>query len=347
MQPKNKKTYLIIGLVLAALFILAIALTIFRNNVDKAVFVENPDKEQIYFPKLLPDNSMYYFSKGANQIKKWDLANNKTETWIKFSFTNTNQIIYSPDLTQALVKTENPTNAADHQTYLVNLQTKKVIQKLSDNLLAVDWSPNSKQIAYHYLDWDAGTDQIVVSNPDGTKEQILTPIEFENINISWADEANIIYYNIPSEAFVTAINSISVATKKQQATKEEYYLGGITRIGSNQFLIDATKSESATTSLNILDATKITLTDLKSPSNVDKTAFSPKNNKVYAAYNKNSTGATSSDQFQAINLSTKKVSKLVVKIDKKETLKASNLMVSDDGKTLYFLSNNNLYKKGL
>lgn len=345
MPLKLNRTYLYIGLGILFLFILAIALTIWRSNINKITLLNNPDKENIFFPKLLADNqSIYYYSQGKNEIKKWNLGKKSTESCIKFSFKNTNDIIYAPNLSQALVKTQNPENAADHHTYLVNLTTKQVVKQLNDNILSVNWSPDSKKIAYHYLDWNGTTDQIAISNPDGSNETVLVPIDFENIDLVWADDTNLIYYNVPSESFQTEINLISIATKKEQIIGDKYYLGDIIRVNPSKLLIDATTSESADTSLNLLDTTKKTLVDLKSSSSVTKTIYSEKNNSVYATYSKYGSDA-SSDLFQIINLETKKITKL--KIKSSDTINATNLMISNDNKILYFISNNNLYRKKL
>lgn len=348
MPLKLNRTYLYIGIGILFLLVLAITLTIWRSNSNKIVPISNPDKENIFFPKLLADNqSIYYYSQEKNEIKKWNLKDNSTETWIKFSFKDTNDIIYAPNLSQALIKTENPANAAEHHTYLLNLEKKQVAKQLNDNILSVNWSPDSKKIAYHYLDWnsdDVDADQIAVSNPDGTQVETLAKIDFENINIVWTDNTSLIYYNVPSEAFQSKISLISTATKKEEVISDKYFLGDIVRINPNKLLIDATTSDSAETNLNLLDTTKKTLVDLKSSSSVAKSIYSEKNKSVYVVYNK-SEPTVSSDLFQVINLETKKITKL--KIKAKDTIDANNLMVSSDNKTLYFVSNYNLYRKKL
>lgn len=347
MPLKLNRTYLYIGIGILFLLVLAIALTIWRSNSNKIVLLNNPDKEKVFLPKLLTDNqSIYYYSQDKNEIKKWNLKNNSTETWIKLPFKDTDNIIYAPDLTQALVQTINPSNAAEHHTYLINLTTKQVVKQLSDNLLAVDWSPDGKKIAYHYLDWNSeiDTDQIATSAPDGTQVETLAKIDFENIKIVWANDTSLIYYNVPFEAFLTKISLISITTKKEEVIGDQYYLGDIIRISPNKLLIDATTSDSAQTNLNLLDTTKKTLIDLKSSSSVSKSTYAGKNSYIYAAYNKLES-TVSSDLFQVINLETKKITNL--KIKSKDKIDANNLMLSSDVKTLYFISNNNLYKKNL
>ncbi|AKM82270.1 TPA: hypothetical protein DD449_04220 [Candidatus Berkelbacteria bacterium] len=343
MPTKINKSYIIIGIILIALLIAAIILTIWRNNVNKVALINNPNNEKVFFPKLLQDNqSIYYYSNTSNSIKKWDLKKNSIETIVKLSFKDTNNIIYSPDLSMALIKTENPSNAADHHTFLINLDTKQEVKKLSDNILNVSWSPDSKKIAYHYLDWNLDdADWIATSNPDGNSESIITDIEYENAQIGWADNKNLVYYNIPSETFKAIIYLLSTETKKQIEIADQYYLGDITNILTNKFLIDGTTSESANPGLSLLDTKSKKITGLLPASSVDKAVYSAKNNSVYTA----SRPYGNSDLFQIINLDTNKPSKL--KIRSSDDISATNLMVTSDSKTLYFTSGNNLYKKVL
>jgi Tol biopolymer transport system component len=335
MNINNKKTFYIV-IFITILVIIAVIVTIFTR--PKSVQqVSNPDQEAVFLPAMISDSQIYYFSKDTDSIKLWDLKTNKTQVVVKLPFQNTNQINYSPDLGQALVHWQNPQNAVDASTWLVDLKNRRVVKELSPYFYNIGWSPDSKEIAYQYTD-NSGTNNISVADPDGSNPKILTNVTDDNVAVAWLDNNNLIFYTIPYEAAVVDLGSVNLETKKNATIDSNAFIGNTKQlIGQPLTLIDYTKKENASFNLAILDATTKKLSTLNTLVTTDKAGQLDGQKILYGAYRNSN---ASSDSLQKIDLGSGQIQDLKFKTS--ANLDIRNIMPT--GKELYFTSDNQLYK---
>ena len=337
-MTNKKNIWLILG---GILIVVLIIIAIVADKTSPATKTSSLTKDTINFPFLTKDSKTLFYYDTNSTIKKLDLTNNQVTSWIKFPFPSVNDISYSPDGSQAIVYWSNSqTNLQEQRTWLIDLKNKKIIKEIGQNIFANAWSPDSKKIAIQYWDAAAKLYEINISNPDGTNPQKITVFDGNQADILWPNAQTLVYFNVP-QADVTVdvqlVNLTSLQTKTILSRKTLEDAKAL--INQNKILFSSYDSSKDLTSLELYDLQTSKTQRINNDSlNINKVAQVPGTTNLYITWrpaNKTTDSIakiTSTGQVQ--NLKTK----LPDKID------ATNLMLTNDGKTLYFLNNNQLYK---
>jgi len=329
-------------IIIVIILVIAVIVTYACRKQQTGLKVVNPDNEKVLFSQLsLDGKSMYYFSQNKKYLKKWDLEKNKTENWLELNFDTVDRITYAPDMEKALVHWSNPENAFDAHTLLISLNDKKPENELSTNILNAAWSADSSKIAYHYFDWDNNINNISISDPDGSNAEKILDTKIDDLGFAWTDENTLIYYSIPSEISTTELNNLDINSKNSSVIASDIYINNIKSVNNQKkALLDIANDENSFYKLNVYDSKTKKLTALDLATTVAQTGQVADTSILYTAYRPSST--SSSDQLEKIDLSSNKIDKIDLKLN--QIIKTEALFPTSDGKTLYIVSDGDLYK---
>lgn len=330
-----------------------------KNNIVTTLTtktnIEQIKMGQILFPVLSMDKkSILYFSLNEDFVFKQLVIDTKKETKLSLMINAPIKVIYSPDRAKAILKiiynadyfesSNGPflspgTTDKTMTTWIFDFKSQK-LTKLNDAIYNVIWSPDSQKILYFFYDGQNST--ISMANPDGSGWQKIKDVPaYEGINLGFLSAEEIYYHSLLTEAGGTNLYKLNLKTKKE------------TEIINDESLVEALSSpdnQKFAYALFHPEEQKFTIAFIKTDgsdqkdfgieeSNINKVAWLD-NQIIIAAV---AQGDDQSDKFYKINTDTGEKTEIPydgggAQID------AQNLMPTRDGKTLYFTSDDLLYR---
>lgn len=358
----NKKIWIIIGMIVLLIMVLIIFWfpnknksqnTIIKVSQENTVNVEKITYNQLFFPFIKQDSSIvglynlgrYFYQYNPNSTELKQISNKEILSPV--------DVIYSPNGSKAIVVSLYPTT----NIKLYDLVNNK-ISELSNNILQIVWSKNEDKIYYSYRDASKNIYQIDYSKPDGGDWHILADgaKEIDSFEVS-PDESKIIYYKELTEveipqSYIYDINSKKKTTldKNIDITKAYWspnsqriayldrnnHLSVIDNDGGNNFQTNVVLS-GYINKWYVIESNE----DILSESMLWK----DKDNLVLAIPdNLNEDPLIAQTSLYIYNIPSKQLTKLNTS---NQSFNGVSLISIHDNKTLYFTSNDYLYKADL
>lgn len=349
---KNKKLLMVV-LIISLLIAAAIILTI-RNTKREVITIDTPwqqvSAEKMLFPTLSPDGKDVIYFNNAKEPAFYQMGiENKEVKKLSGGMGTPDEIIWSPNKTRVILKVAydqyifekygskfaSPgTPDQTITTWRYELQSQS-LTKLDDRIQNVAWTKEN-EIVYQYLDEEKNISYIATANPDGTGESKIVDLPTVlQYGISFAPGGNTAaIYSIPTDISPSTIYSLSLEDKKLNQIRE---IEGNTKViaADNKFFFNLPAKRLP--QLAVMNEVGTKMKPLGINTILDSIAVLNENKVIIPAQ-----GTSENDTFYQINLSDYQVSKMVS--PSKEKIKALNLMISPDNKTLYFTSDDYLYK---
>ncbi len=325
-----------------------IAFIIIKNRT--LPIVSKVADNQILFPTLSNDQKYIFYFSNANEAAfyRLELQNQKIEK-ISEDFDTPDRIIWSPSKNQAILqvtynkyifeKYGSPfiRPGVDDQAitfWLYDLNQKK-LSPLDLNIRDIIWSKDGQKIVSSYYDEELNHNIINISDPDGTNLENLIknelPIE-KVISYEPANKKLIFGASTPGELESRLDIYQVIGSGTPTLIIEAVEPGGIYASSNMEHLVSIIDGV-----LNISNLTQNKTQSLKIKTNKNLTVWLNDNQNLIVATRQET---TKTDTFYKINSQTLKKNM----INHKGTVDIQNLILSSDQKTLYFTSDDILYK---
>ncbi|MFA6493127.1 MAG: hypothetical protein WCV58_03255 [Patescibacteria group bacterium] len=341
---KKINIYLILGIIAfigLIIFILFSFGVIKTNRATKTAFNEIKIKEKVFFPHLSQDNkSLYYFGDQGVKFKKFDFSTQKTENLYPNDVLYINDVLWSPDESKIIIKNTQPyTNTS---TQLLNLKDRKITD-LNKNIQSVIWSDDNQNIYYQYQDMEKNLNYLASAKYDGSNEQKVIDLDLDNYSFAWLDNFQKIgFWRPPSDISGVGLKQVDLKTKNISDIFTDNRLNKILAAPNGSHFIYNhfyEKDNLYKLSLSKSDGTEDKNLDLET--SINKIAWAPDSSFLIAAVPEKT---DQNNTFYKIDVKNNKKTTLEYSIEKnQDIIKAENLIISSDNKTLYFISNDLLY----
>jgi hypothetical protein len=337
----NKKTiYIIIGVIVTFFVATIILILITTNPVNIS---SNPDGDKISMSFMPPNSKVIFYYDGNSTIKKWDLTNNRVESWIKLPTSNFDNINYSPDGSLALVYWSD-SNYHEH-AWLVDLKNQKIIKEIGQNIISNAWSTDGQKIVYQYSDTGANKYELILASPDDSDPKFIANLSptfgaGDIAKILWPDDQNIMFFPVKQEMLPVNIETINLDTLKRTTVLSQVFPNdAYVALNQDKALIDFTDQNSNVTTTSIYDfSNQQTKTINENNLFLDKTSQIGNTNNFYAGWR-----AAGQNTDNIIRFDTNGKIDMIRKL-LPDNLSIANLM-SPDSHDLYFINiyDNKLY----
>lgn len=338
---KKKTIFILIGLYILLVVIVAL-IVYYQQKANKANF-EKVVKESMTSFTTSNFQNFYYLDKDGFTFYKVDKNNEKKEKVIQKTGDTIASIKWdTQNSIKAIAQSQTP--AGDVESWLVNLSTQK-IYSLGSNLRDTAFSKDDTIATikatdnnYHLILAKTNSPDVLTKDYDLKNKKCDTIINFDqknNLLTCLADlsdvSASIQTINLNSNSVTVFEGDFSVAKISPDATK-----------------ILALKNINETESKwVVLDIKGKLLSEISLPTNfydINKTVWSPDSSKIISAVQQNN---DTSDTLYLINPTNG--SSPIININSKTlpTVDAQYLLISNDNKSLYFISGGYLYRKSL
>ena len=291
--------------------------------------------EKIFFPSLSKEQkAIFYFGDKGIKSKKYSLEDQKiSEVYPEniYSLVNTK---YSPNFKKVLL----PTQKGDKFYYQVFDLEQKKFAILPEKIFDVEWLGDDK-IIYSYNDGEKNS--LKVSSWDGKDWQKLSDLDiFDPLLTISPDNKKIIIYPQPAGFGKNPLYLYGLATKEIEKISGNEALVGASWSPNNQTIITSQVDNYGNPiTLKTIDIHSKTKKDIPLKTGIDKVIWLSDNSLFAAEPQKNT-----SDILYQIEIDFDKTTQLKYASPQNIKIDAQNLMLTQDNKTLYFTSNNLLYK---
>lgn len=307
----------------------------------KRTIVTKYYEKQIFYPSLKTDK-LYFVGSDQKTIFYFDLQTNNITTFATSS-SNIKNVIWSSDRQRLAVKTKDE-NQDYFRTWVYNNQNKK-FQQLSDNILALTWSSDNKKIYYNFFkateEYDPNMiNSLNISEPDGTNWEKLYDFKMEPPkNVIAGPDGVILIATETSGYQKNDILIFDTATRQlTNITNDGFVKDGAWSPGYKYVYYESGENNPKIYFIDFQTKQKQTI---ELDTALNKFAVNDSGKNVIAAM-----PGKNGDDFYKINIETGKKT-LLYKSTSKDNFDATNLMLSEDGKTLYFTSSDILYKMSI
>jgi hypothetical protein len=349
----NRKKIILIALIIILIIAgVIIYFAYFRKKKTEATISSQETKiskisdEKIYFPALTENNeTIYYLKKNEDKgaLAKYSFKTNKNDqisnTEVQYPFS----VIWSPKKNQAIIqasKTKTPPkilHTSGILNYLFKTDSNK-LKSLDPNIHEVVFSPDGTKIVYQYSDRVNKINNISVSYPDGSGQKKLFDVDYEDYGLFWTNQdyflyciqatdpgGNLFYKYDFKSGKTTEINNGErftdiMSNSKKQSLIYEFYR-------DKKFFLGTMKTDGS-------DKKELNLEE-----RIEKITILPGGDEIIAAIGN---GENNSDKFYKVNLSNGEKTELI--FQSQDKIQAFNLLAASNGKTVYFISNELLYK---
>ena len=319
-------------------------------------------EEKTLFPTLdkAGERILYFNNENDPAFYQFNIKTEK-ESKISQSIDSPNGVIWSPLLNQAILKViydkyifekygsvfESPDAEDGSLTFWLYDLNKNTAKQLDSRIQNVAWSPDGKKIVYHFVDWDEDLDFIALANPDGSSWQKIKDIDSgEGIDLGFLTQEIIYYSPLLTEIGGTNIYKVNLTTKETTTLIDDNSAASSLVITPNRekIIYAHYQEEEQKYILGTMNLDSNDKQTLNVEIDINRTIVLPDNPFIITAIAQEKT--PDYDNFYKVNIETGE-RELLFKSTNKEHYSAENLMISEDGKTLYFTSDDYLYKMNL
>lgn len=316
--------------------------------------------KKVFFPALSTDEKNILFYNNEDEAAFYKLSlDNKNIKKISQNLSTPEDVIWSPDRSKAILKvvywkgyfeeSKSPFTSPDIPNgtltnWLYDFNTKK-LKQLNHNIQSIAWLPNGEGIVYHFLDEEKNISNLSIANPDGSNWQNIITLKYDigegSYGLAFLDEKNLIYFTYPSAPADLAFYKLNLETKKITQLINKSPLGGGVLVSPNnqKICFEILHEEDMNYTLGVVDSDGKNKKDLKIKTSLQKSAWASDGQSLIAAVREEN---KTTDTFYKINITTGQ--KEEIKYKSETPIDATNLMLTKDGKTLYFTSDDYLYK---
>ncbi len=342
----NKSKILIIGLSLAVvvttvLIVVYISRHPFRQTnvtTDKTQIIE-VTKEKIFYPHLISlQNAIEYLGDQGVRFKKYDLASQEISDLFKMDVFGIQKVEYNLQGDRALVLVRQD----DSFVYqVVDFAAQKTYRLNQTDIFSAAWL-NDEQIIFSYSENEQG--KIGQVKYDGSGVQVLAIIDvFSAIIVPSPDQKSLIVYPEAEGYGANYLYLYNMSAKSLDKLAGNGYQSGAQWSPDGQKILTNTFDKNGQIkALEVMEISSQKRRLVSSTSNLSKAIWLDNDKIILTETQKNE-----NDQFALIDLG--QTLKTNFKTDftnlsSNLTINAQDLMLAPDNKTLYFTSNDWLYK---
>jgi len=238
-------------------------------------------QEKVLAPTIGSDGkSVKYFSRTDGKLYESDFNGSSKKTLSSVTLKNLVKAVWSPDK-EKIVSIFSDNNATKKYFYSYsNNQTSL----LGERLGYIAWSPDSKKIAYHYIDPTTGQNNISVANPDGSGWKNIFKTRLDNVVVEWPIKEKISLRLPPSGLAQGLLYAISSATGDfTKILSDIFGLNTKWSPKADKILYSFTDNEGKSPGLALSDEQGAKTKDLKLAGIVDKCVWSKDDRTIFCA----------------------------------------------------------------
>lgn len=238
-------------------------------------------KETVLSPAIGEDGATvkYYVRSNAN-VWESDFVGNNLKKISSVTLNNLIKTVWSPDKTKVIgIFADNNKTKKYFYDYGKNQSSL-----LSDKIGYVAFSPDSKQIAYHFIDPINGQNNISVANPDGSNWKNIFKTRLDNLIVDWPSKEKISIRQPASglaQGFVYGLNSSTGDFNK--ILSDLFGLNIKWSPKADKILFSSTTDRGQNPKLTLADGTGTNFKDLQLAGLVDKCVWSKDDRTIFCA----------------------------------------------------------------
>jgi len=228
-------------------------------------------------------------------------------------------------------------------TWLYDFKTQKLTQ-LDSNIQGIIWLPNSNKIIYQFYDDINKINSLNIADPNGQNWQKIINLTEDRLYGfgGFADNQTLIYFSNPNDVSGTNIYSTNIQTKQTKQLTEHISKTALVSPGGKKIVYELFQEEIQNYTLAIMNINGDNKKDLKIKTMLQKIIWTPDGENLITAIRETN---NKTDSFYKINIQTG--DKQEINYKSKISINAQNLILAQDEKTLYFTSDDFLYKLDL
>jgi len=290
-----------------------------------------------------------YFSRTSGNVFESDFDGSGIKKLSSVNLSNLIKVIWSPDKDKVVGIFSEKEAIKKYFYDYVNNQSAVLSEKIS----YVAWSPDSKKIAYHFIDSSSEQNNISISNPDGTDWKNIFKTRLDNVIVEWPIKEKISLRTPPSglaQGVLYAINSTTGDFFKIISDAFGLYVNWSPK--GDKILFSSTDSRGKNPTLNLSNEKGTSLKNLKLAGLADKCVWSNDDKTIFCALPQEiSQNATWPDDYYKglvilrddiykINLETEQRTKIIGSTDE-ISYDAQGLFLSPKEDYLFFVNRGN------
>ncbi|MBU2264959.1 hypothetical protein KJ784_02105 [Patescibacteria group bacterium] len=238
-------------------------------------------QEPVLSPAIGEDGkTVKYYTRSNGRVLESDFIGNNLKEISSVTLNGLLKALWSPDKTKTIgVFSDN--NAIKKYFYDYNNNQSAL---LNDQVGYVAWSPDSKRIAYQFIDQTNGQHNISVANPDGSSWKNIFKTRLDNLIVEWPSKEKISLRQPPSglaQGILYAINSDTGDFNK--ILSDLFGLNVKWSPRADKILFSSTNDRGKNPQLFLTDASGTNLKNLKLTGLADKCVWSNDDRTIFCA----------------------------------------------------------------
>lgn len=238
-------------------------------------------KEPVLSPAIGEDGkTVKYYTRSSGHVLTSDFIGENLKELSSVTLNGLIKAIWSPDKTKTIgIFSDNNTikkyfyNYSNGQSALLNNQIGQVA-----------WSPDSKKIAYQFLDPVAGQHNISIANPDGSDWKNIFKTRLDSLIVEWPSKEKISLRQAPSGLAQGLLYALDSATGDfSKILSELYGLSVKWSPKADKILFSATNERGQSPALYLTDSSGTNQKDLKLSGLADKCVWSNDDRTIFCA----------------------------------------------------------------
>jgi len=317
--------------------------------------------EPVFGATLSPDGNYLYIFLGSNgQLNQTDLSGKLEKVISTESFSNLRKVLWNKPENKVIVKTEPELGKTEF--FYFDLAGKKVMP-LKENIDSVAWSSLGDKIIYKYYEPKTKKRTVSVADPDGKNWRNLSEFNYQSVEISPIPNSSLIsFWPSPNAFTAVSLNTIAFSGENRKEILKDRYGADIlwSPDGKNAAVSSSDQKGGHKIDLYLMNSLGGQFQFLLFPTFASKCAWSADAKNLFCAMPGNIPESatlpndwlegkiTTSDTFWKIDIESGKKERLVDPEKISGSFDALNLFLSQDEKTLFFISKSDgkLYRLG-
>ncbi len=328
----------------------------------KKLTAEKISDQIVFYPKLI-GGKIFFFSSQGMAFYSFDPEKKEAQQISPPIGTTPNKTWWSPDGTKVIFALKYDSflfrqrsspllrsglKDGDQTVWLFDTN-KKAFAMLNKNIESLSWSIDSKKIIYHFFNMESGEDNVSTANPDGSSwKKLIDLITYGGAETGFLPEEKFFYFEEPTELAGTKLSMGNlVETKAGEFLVDKNIATDVLDLPEkNMLLYQAFDEKLSYVTTILLDKNSREETNLETIASLDRIAIDGSGFLAISVEDEEEDASTK--KITITNLQSKEKTILTYPQESaNKNLSFQNLMLADDGKTLYFSSGSYLYKIAL